>query len=266
MAPPSRRLEIALDGGERRPQLVRHVGDELRAHLLELTQRRDVVEHHGHPGLAGPQPQGHRVHLQDALDRSAQAQLAAHHRRLRGRADPRRAPLAEHGVEVRVANHLEKRLALHVPRLQVEHRPRPLVHEQDVIVSIHRDDALDHPVEDGGGLRLLLGEVLDLLPEARGEHVERAAERADLVRRAHRRPDAKLPSLSWRAIDCISTTGRVTRPETKRPMPSATVRATRPPASITRCTLSYDAVTSDSGTARRSTPTSRSPSRTGRAT
>ena len=76
----------------------------------------------------------------------------------------------------------------------------------------------------------------------------------------------KLPSLSWRAMDCISTTGRVTRPDTKRPMASATVSATKPPASITRWTFSSEAVTSESGMASRSTPTIRSPSWAGSAT
>ena len=43
----------------------------------------------------------------------------------------------------------------------------------------------------------------------------------------------KLPSLIWRATSSISTTGRVTLPATKSPMPSATTRATAPPASMT---------------------------------
>ena len=76
----------------------------------------------------------------------------------------------------------------------------------------------------------------------------------------------KLPSLIWRAMDCISTTGRVTRPATKMPMPSATSRATAPPASITWWSVAYEAVTAESGRARRSTPSTRVSSRTGTAT
>ena len=52
-------------------------------------------------------------------------------------------------------------------------------------MPVHRDHALHHAVEDGGDLGLFLGEVLDLLTEAGGEHVEGAAQRADLVGRAH---------------------------------------------------------------------------------
>ena len=54
-------------------------------------------------------------------------------------------------------------------------------------MGVHRDDAFHHAVEDGGDLGLLLGEVLDLLAETGGEHVERAPQHADLVGRAHRR-------------------------------------------------------------------------------
>ena len=46
---------------------------------------------------------------------------------------------------------------------------------------------------------------------------------------------ATCPSLIRRAMACISTTGLVTRPATKIPMPNATRSATRPPISITRC-------------------------------
>src|SRR5205809_683412 len=73
------------------------------------------------------------------------------------------------------------------------------------------------------------------------------------------------PSLIRRAISCISTMGRVTRPATKMPMPAATASASRPPASITRCSSAYEDVTTDSRSARRSTPTVRAPSRTGTA-
>src|SRR3989475_13117845 len=51
--------------------------------------------------------------------------------------------------------------------------------------TLFRSDALDHAVEDRGRRRLLLLETLDLLPEARGHRVQRAPERADLVRGAH---------------------------------------------------------------------------------
>ena len=38
------RLDVAADGGERRPQFVRHVGDEVAAHLVGATQVGDVVQ------------------------------------------------------------------------------------------------------------------------------------------------------------------------------------------------------------------------------
>ena len=59
-------------------------------------------------------------------------------------------------------------------------------------MAVHRDDALDHPVEDRGDLRALLLEVLDLLAQPRREDVQRPAEGADLVGRARGRADEEI--------------------------------------------------------------------------
>ena len=77
---------------------------------------------------------------------------------------------------------------------------------------------------------------------------------------------AESPSAIRRAMDCISTTGRVTRPATKRPMPAANARATRAPAAMIRYSAAKEAVTSDTGSARRSTALTRPASPTGMAT
>ena len=164
---------------------MRDIGHELGPDLLELAERGDVVEHHRHAGLTGAQAKGHGVDLQDPLDRSGQPELASDRRPVSCHLDPRRAPLAKHVVEIGVADHFQERFSLQAARSQVEHGARPLVHEQDVIVAVHRDHALHHAVEDGGDLGLLLREVLDLLAEPGGEHVEGAAEGADLVRGVH---------------------------------------------------------------------------------
>ena len=39
------RLDVALDGRERRAQLVRDVGHEVAAHAIGVAQVRDVVQH-----------------------------------------------------------------------------------------------------------------------------------------------------------------------------------------------------------------------------
>src|SRR5439155_968531 len=72
-------------------------------------------------------------------------------------------------------------------RAEAEHRARPLVDQEDRVVTVHREHALDHLVEDRGGLRLLLLEVLDLLAQPRRHRVERPAQRPDLVGGAHGR-------------------------------------------------------------------------------
>ena len=176
------RLEVPLDGRQRRAQLVRDVGDELRAHALEPAERGDVVEHHDRAGLAGAEAQRHRIDLQHAGHRVAQAQLAA-----QGDLLAAGARRAEQLVQLGAADHLRQRLALAARRAHAEHRARALVHEHDALVRVHRDHALDHAVEDGGGLGALLLEVVDLLAQPGHHHVQRAAKGAELVDRAHRR-------------------------------------------------------------------------------
>ena len=70
-------------------------------------------------------------------------------------------------------------------------RARSFISE-DVLVAVHRDDALDHPVEDRGDLRALLLEVLDLLAQPRREDIQRPAEGADLVGGARGRADEEI--------------------------------------------------------------------------
>jgi hypothetical protein len=43
------RFGVALDGGERRPQLVRHIRDEVAPDLIGAAQVRDVVQHEHRP-------------------------------------------------------------------------------------------------------------------------------------------------------------------------------------------------------------------------
>ena len=91
--PAEQGLQVSLDRGERRPELVRDIGHELGPDLLELAERGDVVEHHGHAGLAGAQAQRHGVDLQHALHRSGQTELAPDRRPLPRRLrSPPRAP------------------------------------------------------------------------------------------------------------------------------------------------------------------------------
>ena len=139
------------------------------------------------PVSPGPRRSGTAWTCEHARHRGRQAQLSPYRRPLGRRLRPRRARLAKRVVEIGVADHLEERLPLQPARAQVEHGAGALVHQEDVVVAVHRDHALHHAVEDGGGLGLLLGEVLDLLAQPGREHVEGASERADLVRRAHGR-------------------------------------------------------------------------------
>src|SRR3989338_540150 len=231
------RLEVAVDRRERRPELVRDVRHELRAHLLEPAQLRDVVEHHHDAGLRARQAQRHRVHLEPPVGRPGEPELVA-----RDAGRPRRADGPEEVVQGRVADDLEERSALEARRVEAEHGARPLVHQEDRAAPVHSEHALDHAVEDRGRLGLLLLEVADLLAEPPHHRVERPAQRADLVGRAHRR-----------------ARGEVARAHaaggSRSPLPS--LAGCPPPAA---------AVTRGGGRASRRTPTTRPASWTGSAT
>ena len=122
-------------------------------------------------------------------------------------------------------------------------------------MAVHRDDALDHAVEDRGDLRALLargpGSSRAAAPPTA---VERAAEGADLVgASATGARLRKLPSLIRRAMACISTTGRVTRPgDEQADAERGHAARRRRPASSTRWSA-RSAVTSGGGSASRST-------------
>jgi len=155
---------------------VGHVRHELRAHVLEPPQLGHVVEHHDQAPLVAPERERQRLDFEHAPGRRGEAHLAPQH--AAGRPG---AAVAEQLVQLDVSDHLEKRLVLASHRAEPEDGARPLVHHEDVLVAVHRDDALDHPVEDRGDLRALLVEVLDLLAQPRRKDVQRPAEGADLV-------------------------------------------------------------------------------------
>ena len=98
-------LEVALDGGEGGAELVGDVGHELRAHLLEAAELRDVVEDDDHPGLVAREAEGDGMHLQDALRGVGQFDLPAHHL-----AVGRGPALAEEAVQVHVADQWDQQL------------------------------------------------------------------------------------------------------------------------------------------------------------
>src|SRR5712692_9822046 len=111
---------------------------------------------------------------------------------MRDAALARRPALAKHLVQLRVADDLEEGFSLAARRVEAEHGPRPLVHQEDDVAAVDGNDAFDHAVEDRGGLRLLVPEIVDLLPEPRRQAVERPPERPDLVGGADRSADREV--------------------------------------------------------------------------
>src|SRR5205814_1649263 len=125
-------------------------------------------------------------------------------------------------VQLRVADDLEEGFALAARRVEPEHGSRPLVQEKNDVAPVDGDDALDHPVEDRGRLRLLVAEIVDLLAQPGREPVKRPAER---VRRSRRRPPAGAARTSGRE-PWFSTRGRSSTATSESP-------STRPSAAIT---------------------------------
>jgi hypothetical protein len=145
------------------------------------------VQHHHHAGLLTAEAERDPVHLHRALGGAGQPELPARHP-----THPGRPALAQERVEIGVADHLQERLALAPGGPETEQGAGPLVHENDMVAPVDGDHAFHHAVQDGAHLGLLLLESLQPLPEAQGHGIEGAPQRADLVGRAHRRPDGEV--------------------------------------------------------------------------
>src|SRR5207237_9776459 len=97
---------------------------------LEPAQLGDVAQYHVDTDLVRAQAERHRVHLQSALDRAREPELA-----MRDVAPVDPAALAERLVQLRVADHLQERLALPTRRVEAAHGPGPLAHPQDDVAA-----------------------------------------------------------------------------------------------------------------------------------
>ena len=179
------RLGEAADRGEGRAQLVRGIGDEFAAHLLELHQLRHVVQHGDRPrarGAAGRQ--AHGVH----------AQRAVHGVRHLDRPGDRLVGVLgrlEHLGELGVADRFERRAAAQLAG-HAEEVAQVLVAEQDPLVRVDHQHAFDHSVEHRLQLLLLARRELGALAELLGHALERGRDLAELVAEAQREPVAEI--------------------------------------------------------------------------
>ena len=132
-------IGVAADGGERRAQFVRDIGDEITPDLVGASEVGDVVQHHDH-ALAGtrhrPEPR-HEVACDVAM---------------RGELDGQRPATVEdapnRGRHLGLAQRLDVRAAQRIA-VEAQHAAGGVVDELQVAVAVADEHAFDHAGQDG---------------------------------------------------------------------------------------------------------------------
>ena len=167
-------LDVALNRGERRAQLVRDIGDEIAPHAIGAPEIGDVVEdEHGaaRARRGDPRRPGH-----DALWRIVgEGQLL----RVGGLAAEAAADL---GLDVRVTNELEIVAPLRLV-LQTQQPPGGVVGELDDALFVHDEDAFDHAGQDGAHAGPVARELPEAFPQRLDGSVQRPGNEPELIRR-----------------------------------------------------------------------------------
>jgi hypothetical protein len=181
-------LDRRADRGQRRTQLVRHVGHELLAQTLESLEARDVEQQDERASTADR----HRAQLERTL-----GARKVHDGRHRGLAVERRGHVPHHD---RLAHRLLEACA---PRVvaQVEDRACRVVRQVQAAVGPDEQQPLAHAGDDRSqdlALALELGEPLDL---SLAQPTQPARETLDLGARARHRGDDRNVRGRARALD-----------------------------------------------------------------
>ena len=168
-------LGEAADRRERGLELVRDVGHELAAHVLEVAQLRDVVQDedgalHG----VGRAAERRRVELQAPVARRGGRHLACAGPSFLERAGEDLVGLVER-------QEIARRLADGRRGVPAEHAPGRVVHDHDAPAAIDGHDALFHARQDGAQLGAVARDRVDALVELLRHPIERLAEPAELV-------------------------------------------------------------------------------------
>ena len=168
------RLDAGLDDRQRRLQLVRDVGDELLPQPFQAAQLGGVVQHeHGAARRRARQAGG--VDGQAAAGGAVPVQLLA----AAARAWP--GPARTTSCSGALADHLPELAADGGLGGNSSSCAGPLVGEQDALLGVEGDDALDHAAEDGAQLLAVFLELGELRGQALAHVVEGAGQGADLV-------------------------------------------------------------------------------------
>ena len=181
----------AADGGERRLEFVRDVGDEILADALEATEFGDVVEDDdgargsdisvggtrafricrsgGFDGTHGGGGDGKTAGLDDAGGNvGAQTILP-----LQGAADE--------AEKFRIANDFDDGAALIGGGIHTENVEKGLIAKDEILLGVNDGDAFCHAAKNGVGLGALAAEGANGVVEVAGGFVERIGEIGELV-------------------------------------------------------------------------------------
>ena len=166
------RFHVSANGGERRPQLVRHVGDEVAPDLIGPAQIGDVVQDEHGAAAAGAGDgcgSGHERSARIARQRHLlAADLVAAQRARQLRRD------------VGMPNHFEIRPA-GGRRVHAQHVLRGAIHQLQPSLPIDDEHALDHAGEDRAHPRAIARELFDPSAQLLHRGVERPRDGAELV-------------------------------------------------------------------------------------
>jgi hypothetical protein len=166
------RLHEAADGRERRAQLVRRVGHEVAAHLVQPPPLGDVVERE-HRAVRRALVAGER-HARERVDAAQVVQL-----RLQDLALARLQDVLQHLAHLALAHRLDEGVADWIAQAQAG--AQRLVRQQDDSLVVHREHALFHRGQDRVHARPLARDLGDPLLELVGRAVQDARQLAQLV-------------------------------------------------------------------------------------
>ena len=176
------RLGIAAQRGERRAQLVRHIGDEVLPQALQRFAFRQIVQHQQHRARpAAAERRGGGVRRVGA--RGPGLELALH-RATAGAS--RRRQLGE----FRHARERGEGRARPGPQRRVEQLGEAVVHVHHAVAAIDQRHAIAHVGEDELAVVALAAQRFEPSVELAMHGVERAPELAEVVVRGLRRPRA----------------------------------------------------------------------------
>ena len=167
------RFHISANRRERRPQLVRHVGDEVAPDLIGPAQIGDVVQDEHGAAAAGAGDGCGPGHERSARIARQRQLLAARPRRREAR---RVSCAAMSGCRI---------TSRYGPagggRIDAQHVLRGAIHELQPPLPIDDEHAFDHAGEDGAHPRAIARQLLDPSAQLLHRGVERTGDRAELV-------------------------------------------------------------------------------------